>query len=78
MRLMMMSGQKAPPGHFRNQIQWNRLVVGQLPGAFTCFVAGKLICEVLDGLVAGINAKMIFESGKVDDVLLAPVRWHPP
>jgi len=74
----MVTGQKAPPGHFSNQAERDWLIVGQLPGPFACPVCSQSCCEVLDGLIPRVDTQMISESSKMDDILLAPVCWHPP
>lgn len=68
----------APRGNLANQITGQWFAVGELNRAFAGFVSLQPVCKGFHRRWAGIQADVLFECRKLDEVPFFPVRWHTP
>lgn len=72
----MAPGITAPLGDLSDEVQRYRPVIRKLHGALAGFIAGQSVRKMLNGLVAGIKAQVLFLRGKMDDVAFTTVSRH--
>lgn len=53
---------------FADEVERQRLIQGKFHGALGTLIGGQLLLEMLDSAGRGVKAKMVFKSGKVDQV----------
>ena len=68
----------APPGDIGDELRRKGLAVGNLYGPLAGLISLQPRGERLDGLRPGIQAHMLLESRKMDDIVLLPESRHAP